>query len=95
MNASAAPVHRGRAVGLNWTYGRSVYLVVRWPAASPQPPKSPSKSILLFFAAAAVVLACFLVLPRDAGMVVAVAALIVVLGFVTYGAFSDRLVAPH
>ena len=50
--------------------------------------KSPSKSILLFFAAAAVVLACFLVLPRDAGMVVAVAALIVVLGFVTYGAFS-------
>ncbi|MEG0991571.1 MAG: MFS transporter, partial [Gordonibacter sp.] len=50
--------------------------------------KSPSKSILVFFAAAAVVLAAFLVLPRDAGMVIAVAALVVVLGFVTYGAFS-------
>ncbi len=33
-------------------------------------------------------LAAFIVLPRDAGMVVAVAVLVVVIGFLTYGAFS-------
>ena len=84
----AAPVFIVSVVGLIRTYGIGL---IAGPVAglfADKLLKSPSKSILLFFAAAAVVLACFLVLPRDAGMVVAVAALIVVLGFVTYGAFS-------
>ena len=91
----AAPVFIVSVVGLIRTYGIGL---IAGPVAglfADKLLKSPSKSILLFFAAAAVVLACFLVLPRDAGMVVAVAALIVVLGFVTYGGVLHRLVAPH
>ncbi|MEA5020373.1 MAG: MFS transporter [Gordonibacter sp.] len=86
--AFAAPVAIVSVVGLIRTYGIGL---IAGPAAgilADKVFKSPSKSILVFFGAAVIVLAAFLVLPRDAGMVVAVAALVVVLGFVTYGAFS-------
>ncbi len=86
--AFAAPVAIVSVVGLIRTYGIGL---IAGPAAgilADKVFKSPSKSILMFFGAAVIVLAAFLVLPRDAGMVVAVAVLVVVLGFVTYGAFS-------
>lgn len=86
--AFAAPVAIVSVVGLIRTYGIGL---IAGPAAgilADKIFKSPSKSILVFFAAAVIVLAAFLILPRDAGMVIAVAVLVVVLGFVTYGAFS-------
>lgn len=83
----AAPVAIVSIVGLIRTYGIGL---VAGPVAGffADKLKSPSKSILLFFAASAVVLVCFMVLPRTEAMVIAVAVLVVVLGFVTYGAFS-------
>ena len=87
-SAFAAPVFIVSVVGLIRTYGIGL---IAGPVAgilADKVFKSPSRSILVFFAAAAVVLGAFLILPRDAGMVIAVAALVVVLGFVTYGAFS-------
>ncbi|MEG0376242.1 MAG: MFS transporter [Raoultibacter sp.] len=86
-SAFAAPVVVVSIVGLIRTYGIGL---IAGPIAGfvADKMKSPSKSILIFFAAAVIVLAAFLVLPRDAAMVFAVAALVVVLGFVTYGAFS-------
>lgn len=83
----AAPVAIVSIVGLIRTYGIGL---VAGPVAGffADKLKSPSKSILIFFAASAIVLAAFIVLPRDAGMVVAVAVLVVVIGFLTYGAFS-------
>lgn len=87
-SAFAAPVLIVSVVGLIRTYGIGLIAGPVAGVLADKVFKSPSKSILVFFAAAAVVLAAFLILPRDAGMVIAVAALVVVLGFVTYGAFS-------
>ena len=74
----AAPVAVVSIVGLIRTYGIGL---VAGPVAGffADKLKSPSKSILIFFAASAIVLAAFIVLPRDAGMVVAVAVLVVVI----------------
>lgn len=50
--------------------------------------KSPSKSIIIFVAAAAIVFVAFMVLPHSEAFLIAGAALVVVIGFATYGAFS-------
>lgn len=83
----AAPVAVVSVVGLIRTYGIGL---IAGPAAGifADKLKSPSKSILIFFLASAIVLVAFMVLPRTESMVIAVAVLVVVLGFVTYGAFS-------
>lgn len=83
----AAPVAVVSIVGLIRTYGIGL---IAGPAAGffADKLKSPSKSILIFFAACIVVLAAFIFMPRTPDMVIPIAALIVVLGFVTYGAFS-------
>ena len=74
-------------VGLIRTYGIGL---IAGPAAGifADKLKSPSKSILIFFAASVIVLAAFMIMPREASMVIPIAVLVVVLGFVTYGAFS-------
>lgn len=83
----AAPVAIVSIVGLIRTYGIGL---VAGPVAGffADKLKSPSKSILIFFAASAIVLVAFMVLPHDAGLVLPVAILVVVIGFLTYGAFS-------
>ena len=83
----AAPVAIVSVVGLIRTYGIGL---IAGPAAGifADKLKSPSKSILIFFAASVIVLAAFMIMPREASMVIPIAVLVVVLGFVTYGAFS-------
>ena len=83
----AAPVAVVSVVGLIRTYGIGL---VAGPAAGffADKLKSPCKSILVFFAACIVVLAAFIFMPRTPELVIPIAVLIVVLGFVTYGAFS-------
>ncbi len=49
---------------------------------------SPSKSILAMFAATIVVLFVFWFFPHNPDLVITVAVLVIVFGFVTYGAFS-------
>ena len=83
----AAPVAIVSVVGLIRTYGIGL---IAGPAAGffADKLKSPSKSILIFFAASVIVLAAFMIMPREASMVIPIAVLVVLLGFVTYGAFS-------
>lgn len=85
--AFAAPVALVSVVGLIRTYGIGL---LAGPVAGKMAEvlKSPGKAIMIFLVAAAVVLAVFLVLPRNEAMVIAVAVLVVVVGFVTYGCFS-------
>ncbi|HBT94642.1 MAG TPA: MFS transporter [Coriobacteriia bacterium] len=83
----AAPIALVSIVGLIRTYGIGL---LAGPAAGglAKLMRSPAKAIMVFLVAAVVVLAAFLVLPRNEAMVVGVAVLVVVVGFVSYGCFS-------
>ncbi|MCL1797058.1 MAG: MFS transporter [Eggerthellaceae bacterium] len=83
----SAPIALVSIVGLIRTYGIGL---LAGPAAGglAKIMKSPSKAIMCFLVASIVVLAAFLMLPRNEAMVVAVATLVVLVGFISYGCFS-------
>lgn len=83
----AAPIALVSVIGLIRTYGVGL---LAGPAAGflANKMKSPTKAIIALFAASAVVLAAFMVFPQDAALVIAIATLVVVIGFITYGTFS-------
>ena len=83
----AAPIALVSIIGLIRTYGIGL---LAGPAAGglAKIMKSPAKAIMVFIIATAIVLVALLVLPRSEALVVTVAVLIVVVGFVTYGCFS-------
>ncbi|MCL1798277.1 MAG: MFS transporter [Eggerthellaceae bacterium] len=83
----SAPIALVSVVGLIRTYGIGL---LAGPAAGglAKVMRSPAKAIMCFLVASVVVLAAFLVLPRNEAMVVAVAALVVLVGFISYGCFS-------
>ncbi len=85
--AFSAPLAVVSVVGLIRTYGIGL---IAGPAAGKlaEIMRSPGKTIAIFMIASAAVLAAFIFLPRNEAMVIAVAILVVVVGFVTYGAFS-------
>ncbi|MDR2716309.1 MAG: MFS transporter [Coriobacteriaceae bacterium] len=83
----SAPIALVSVVGLIRTYGIGL---LAGPAAGglAKVMRSPAKAIMCFLVASVVVLAAFLVLPRNEAMVVAVAAFVVLVGFISYGCFS-------
>lgn len=85
--AFAAPIAVVSVVGLIRTYGIGL---IAGPVAGKLAGimKSPARAIMLFLGASIVVLGAFMVLPRNEAMVIAVAVLVVIVGFVTYGCFS-------
>lgn len=85
--AFAADGNLVNVIGLIRTYGIGLLAgpVIGWLATKI---KSPSKAIAACFILAIGVLISFMLFPNDPNMVMAIAALVVVFGFATYGAFS-------
>lgn len=85
--AFSAPLAVVSVIGLIRTYGIGLIAgpVSGWLA---HVMKSPAKAIMLLLAASVAVLVVFLFLPRNEAMIIAIAVLVVVVGFVTYGCFS-------